>query len=174
MTKLSSSLNFCLIFKSSVCLIQDWLLGGWLVQLKQLKAFYMLQKSLSPSFDSTFLLTVHNFFFENKLWHHRLGHPSNSRLVMINKSYSSIPFSSISHPCDVFHHAKQRRLPFPLSTSCTFVTIDTFQLIYVDILGAIFTPSIHGHKYFVTVVDNYSRHTWRFLMKPKSETRQLL
>lgn len=34
--------------------------------------------------------------------------------------------------------------------------------------------SVHGHKYFLTIVDNLSRHTWVFMLHSKGETRTLL
>ena len=36
------------------------------------------------------------------------------------------------------------------------------------------TPSIQGHKYFLTLVDEKSKYTWLKLMKTKAETRQHL
>ena len=34
--------------------------------------------------------------------------------------------------------------------------------------------SIHGHKYFLTIVDDYSRYTWVFPLKQKSEVVKIL
>jgi len=42
-------------------------------------------------------------------------------------------------------------------------------LIHVDIWGPYSIPSVHGHKYFLTIVGDYSRYTWIFLLKHKSE-----
>lgn len=44
----------------------------------------------------------------------------------------------------------------------------------MDIWGPVSTPSIQGHKYFLTIVDDHSRHTWIFLMKNKGETRNCI
>ena len=49
-----------------------------------------------------------------------------------------------------------------------------FDLIDVDIWGPYLIPSIHGHKYFLTMVDDYSRYTWIFLLKHKSEVVKAL
>ena len=73
--------------------------------------------------------------------------------------------------CDTFHFAKQRKFPFPLSSSITY---SCFDLIHVDIWGPISTKSLYVHQYFVTIVDDYSRYTWIFLMKKKFEARDLL
>jgi len=34
--------------------------------------------------------------------------------------------------------------------------------------------SIHGYKYFLTIVDDYSRYTWVFPLKQKSEVVKIL
>lgn len=33
---------------------------------------------------------------------------------------------------------------------------------------------MHGHKFVLTMVDDYTRYTWTYLMKNKSKTRNLL
>lgn len=42
----------------------------------------------------------------------------------------------------------------------------------MDHWGPIVTPSLDGFKYFLTIVDDFSRYTWIFPMTNKSETRQ--
>ena len=37
-----------------------------------------------------------------------------------------------------------------------------FELVHVDIWGPYSTPSLNGSKYFLTIVDDYSRCTWVF------------
>jgi len=36
------------------------------------------------------------------------------------------------------------------------------------------THYVHGHRYFLTIVDDYSKDTWIFLMNAKIQTRELL
>ena len=47
-------------------------------------------------------------------------------------------------------------------------------MIYVDIWGPSSISSIHGHKYFLTIVDDYSRYTWIFPLKQNSEVVKVL
>lgn len=55
--------------------------------------------------------------------------------------------------------AKQKILPFyynnDISKSC-------FDIIHMDILGPISTPSMFGYKYFLTNIDNHNRFCWIF------------
>lgn len=64
-----------------------------------------------------------------------------------------------------------KRLPFPLSISTSSKNV---ALVYADIYGPYSTPSIDGHYYFLTLVDDFSHFTWIILMKCKSETRRHL
>jgi len=66
--------------------------------------------------------------------------------------------------CDVCYFAKQKRLSFPIST---FKSKKCFELIRVDVWGPYSITSIHGHKYFLTIVDDYSKYIWIFLLKQK-------
>ena len=45
---------------------------------------------------------------------------------------------------------------------------------HVDIWGPYSTPSLNGSRYFFTLVDDYNRCTWVFLMKYKSEASSLI
>jgi len=103
-------------------------------------------------------------------WHYRLGHPARRITEHICKAFPYVQ-SKCSDVCDVCHLSKQHKLPFCKSDT---VSDSCFDLVHLDIWGPISIPSIHGHKYFLTVVDDHSRHTWIFLMQAKSETRKLI
>jgi IS30 family transposase len=47
-------------------------------------------------------------------------------------------------------------------------------LFHFDIWGLVYVSSIHGHKYFLTALDDYSRFTWIILCKTKSEITTLV
>jgi hypothetical protein len=67
--------------------------------------------------------------------------------------------------------AKQSRLPFnPSVISST----KPFAMIHCDIWGPYRHPSLSGAHYFLTVVDDFTRFTWIFLMKHKNEAQSLL
>lgn len=80
-------------------------------------------------------------------------------------------FDSSNTICDCCHYAKQTKLAFPLST---IKTTSSFELIHMDIWGPFAPSSVHSHSYFLTIIDDYTIHTWTFLMKAKLETRPLI
>ena len=63
------------------------------------------------------------------------------------------------------------RLHFPLST---IKSHSPFNLLHCDIWGPHKTPTHFGKRFFLTIVDDYTRCTWLFLMNHKYETQHLL
>lgn len=45
---------------------------------------------------------------------------------------------------------------------------------HVDLWGKYSTPTRNGYHYFLTIVDDFSRTTWTYLLKSKSEAYSLL
>ena len=99
------------------------------------------------------------------LWHLRLGHLSHDRMQCMNKMYSYISVSTCV-ACDVCQMSRQKKLPFNL---CQNNAHNMFDLVHVDIWGPLSTDSIHGFRYFLTILDDYSILVWVVMMKSKSE-----
>lgn len=106
----------------------------------------------------------------SNLWHLRLGNVYASVYKCISVHFPFIPFNKTG-PCYICHFSKQKRLPYHVSTS---TSAHIFELIHASIWGPYSIPSIDGHKYFFTLVDDYIRFTRVILMKSKSETRKHL
>lgn len=60
--------------------------------------------------------------------------------------------------------AKHTRLPFPLSL---IKTNGCFELLHVDVWGKYHTPSLSGANYFLTIIDDFSKVVWVYLLKQK-------
>ncbi|KAJ0733050.1 putative RNA-directed DNA polymerase [Helianthus annuus] len=98
------------------------------------------------------------------MWHSRLGHPSDQVLAVLK---NSLGIKSVEHgPCEICHRAKQVRVPFPLSEHKSKGLGD---LIHLDVWGPYKLASYEGYKYFLTVVDDFSRTVWCYLLKSKIE-----
>ena len=79
--------------------------------------------------------------------------------------------SRVTDTCFLCSLVKHTRTPFPLSSiSSQF----PFELIHIDIWGGYHELSLSGAQYFLTIVDDFTRSTWVYLMIHKSEARQLL
>lgn len=92
-----------------------------------------------------------------------LQHLFNSCLLG-NKIFSSV--SSVSFDCASCKLTKSKVLPFPSQGSHT---LHIFDIVHSDVWG-IAPVVFHAHyKYFVTFIDDYSRFTWVYFLRAKSE-----
>lgn len=85
----------------------------------------------------------------------------------------TLKFSKIddTYACEICHKAKQNRESFPLSSH---KSVALFEFVHADVWDPYSVESHDGYKYFLTLVDDFSRVTWIFLMKSKSEVGDLL
>jgi hypothetical protein len=124
----------------------------------------------TPNFQSSAPIATKSFFSHvissTELWHRRLGHLSSSRLNFMANNLLNFSFK-LHDACDICALSKQCRLPF---SSSSISSIRPFELIHCDIWGPYKIPSLSGAKYFLTIVDDYSRFTWVFFMHHKHET----
>ncbi|CAH9092150.1 unnamed protein product [Cuscuta epithymum] len=124
----------------------------------------------SPTVINKTISDVNHPECSSLIWHLRLGHVSNTVLKELSHQYKEIPFTSFDN-CDVCHFSRQKRLPYPNSTN---KSQRFFEKIHVDIWGPLSTTSIDGFRYFLTIVDDFSRFTWIHTLKHKSEVKSLL
>jgi len=59
--------------------------------------------------------------------------------------------SNFEHVCDTCHFSKQHKLPFPIRETKSLNVLD---LIHTYIWGPVNIPSVHDHRYFLTIVDD--------------------
>ncbi|KAL2248429.1 UNVERIFIED_CONTAM: Retrovirus-related Pol polyprotein from transposon TNT 1-94 [Sesamum indicum] len=104
------------------------------------------------------------------LWHKRLGHISQKGLDflkkdgILNANIEKLDF------CDDCILGKHHKVHFPASPSPN-PSMSTCILDYVhaDVWGPSNVPTHGGNRYFLSIIDNFSRKVFVFLMKHKSE-----
>ena len=99
-----------------------------------------------------------------------MGHPSYERLQVMQSYYPSL-HNNKNFVCTTCHYAKHKRSSFSSSTSHA---LNNFDLIHVDIWGPCSKVTMHGHRYFLTIVNDHSRFTWIYLMQTKAEARKII
>jgi len=84
-----------------------------------------------------------------------MDHPSDERLKILQTYYPNIHIDK-NYICDTCHQAKQKKLSFfPSNTK----SVQPFELLHIDILGPCFVVSMLGYKFFLTIVDDFTRCT---------------
>ena len=104
------------------------------------------------------------------LWHSRLGHASISRVTQLVYRGLLGLVSNRSFDCMPCQFGKQLALPFNTSVSHA---LSSFDLIHSDVWGPSPISTIGGSRYFVIFVDDFSRYTWIYLFKNRSELYQI-
>jgi len=94
------------------------------------------------------------------LWHRRLGH------FNINNIKNKLLKLNIHYKCPICSNSKLRNLPHKKTKNKSKYI---FELIYMDLVGPI-TESIHNNKYFISILDDFSRFGWVIFIQNKSDT----
>lgn len=164
-TQLIDDMKCFVQFASNICVIQDHQTRKQIGTGERRDGLYFFKQ---PS-------TVHAITVDGscssssvELWHRRLGHPSE-------KVVKSLPFfrnssDKLHKPCDICPRAKQTRDSFPISDN---KASRIFELIHCDLWGPYHTVSSCGARYFLTIVDDFSRAVWVFLLIDKLEVFQM-
>lgn len=120
----------------------------------------------SPSVAST---VISSKLDEAKLLHLRLGHVPYSKL---NTIVPTVDVANLSYCiCTICPVARQHRLSF---SSSEIKTTKIFELLHIDVWGPFHTSTHDGCKYFLTIMDDYSRATWVHLMKSKLDSVSII
>lgn len=95
------------------------------------------------------------------LWHARLGHVAHKRLKHVD-GISKCDYAYLI--CFVCSIAKQTKIPFPTSR---ISTMEVFDLINIDLWGPYHLKSITNAVDMLTIIDDFSRFYWTYMLKSK-------
>jgi hypothetical protein len=78
------------------------------------------------------------------------------------------PVEPTGELCEACLAGKQRRTPFPQQAK--YRADERLELVHADLCGPISPPTPGGRRYFLLLVDDYSRYMWLDLLSAKDET----
>ena len=102
----------------------------------------------------------------DEVWHRRLGHPHDQVLKYLNQIKSIAVNKSSLKICESCQLGKSSRLPFVASS---FVASRPLERVHCDLWGPSPVTSNQGFRFYVIFVDNFSRFSWLFPLKAKSD-----
>eukprot|EP00253_Pinus_taeda_P031014 PITA_31014 len=107
---------------------------------------------------------------ENWLWHLRFGHLNFGGLNLLSRKGMVIGLPLIEKPdslCEGCILGKQHRESFPTGKSIRAKV--PLEIVHLDLCGPMQAPSLVGSQYFLTFIDEFTRKTWVYFLKNKSE-----
>ena len=103
-----------------------------------------------------------------------MGHISTNRIQQMVKSGQLQGIDTLVGTltfCEACTLVKMKKLPFELQerphTTCPL------EMVHMDVGGPITTRSREGHRFWIVIVDNFTRFPWVYFMKHKSEALQI-
>ncbi|GJR07655.1 retrovirus-related pol polyprotein from transposon TNT 1-94 [Tanacetum coccineum] len=112
----------------------------------------------------------------NWLWHKRLAHLNFKTINKLEKHNLVIGLLSLIYskdkPCSSCEKGKHHRASF--ETKQTSFIKKCLHLLHMDLFGPITPRSINHDKYTLVIVDEYSRYTWVYFLKKKSQAPQTI
>lgn len=173
-SKVTKELNCFVSFYIGFCLFQDLSTGKLKGIGKEDDGLYFLvqQQSFSNSrvHDNVKSFAAHDDKKNIMLWHRRLTHASIGSIKNL-LGYTVDDCKTVLSDCEICPLAKHTRLPFHNSS---IRSTKVFTLLHLDVWGPYNTPTFDGNKFFLTIVDDFSRTVWEFLLKFKSDVLQTL
>nr|KAJ0215676.1 hypothetical protein LSAT_V11C300142910 [Lactuca sativa] len=160
-SRLTKKLQCVIIFFPDFCVMQDLCTRTLIGASECKRGLYRIR--LSEKGRKVMSVTIGR-------WHKRLGHTSQEKLAKVD-FLKGVSFNIRDTFCDSCSKAKHTRSPFLLSD---IKTKGCFELLHCDVWGKYRFPSFSGANYFLTVVDDFSRTVWVFLIKHKSDASTCL
>lgn len=109
-----------------------------------------LSKHHAEAFTALSSISINSFCISSlsKLWHSRLGHPSDSKLHSL---VQVLPISQKdrNQDCMIYTMAKQKRFHFPFNN---YFFDSPFELVHIDGWGPYSIPTSEGFKYILWIM----------------------
>jgi hypothetical protein len=103
-----------------------------------------------------------------EIWHRILAHINYKAIPYICKVVTGLLELKVDHEgmCNGCGQGKNIKNPFPKRDNNEEGVLE---LIHSDVCGPMPSSSISGYVYYVSFIDDYSRKTWLYFLKPKDE-----
>lgn len=164
-SKLTSDFPLSVTFTNNFFTVQNRQTERVMATSKRDGGLYVLERRHSAFI---FVLKNKSLHASYDLWHARLEHVNHSIISFLNKKghlhlTSLSPSPTLYNTCQL---AKNHRLPYLCNEHRSSNVLD---LIHCDIWGPSPFKSTLGFAYYVLFIDDFSRFTWLYPLKLKSD-----
>lgn len=102
-----------------------------------------------------------------KSWHSRLGHPAEGTLkALIKSGLIDATADEKLEPCEDCLLEKSKKLNFPAGKHTSTSPLD---YVHSDLWGPSLVKSLGGGKYYMSIIDDWSRKVWVCILKEKCD-----
>ncbi|GJU95269.1 retrovirus-related pol polyprotein from transposon TNT 1-94 [Tanacetum coccineum] len=134
---------------------------------------YVLDTTSSAQESCFFAKAVENL---NWLWHKILAHLNFKTINKLAKQNLVIGLPSLVYskdkPCSSCEKGKHHRANF--KTKQTSSIKKCLHLLHIDLFGPVTPRFINHEKYTLVIIDEYSRYTWVYFLKKKSQAPETI
>ena len=105
-------------------------------------------------------------------WHQRLGHLNYDAIITMHNQGIIRIKGEVKRPndtCEACVMGKQANLPFAKEKPDEAKAKQFGDVLHSDLCGPMETTSVHGHRFFMTVIDEHTRWITVILLKRKSQ-----
>lgn len=163
-SKFTSANNVSMEFFTSYYVIKDRVTGAPLLKGSCQDGVYRLIPPVVGGLNNTVSAFV-GVRASPPRWLARLGHPSVNTSSLIISTFK-LPVMNKSSVLDNNCVSCQLRLPFSTSS---FTVLHPLHYIYADIWGPAPVTSLDGSKYYLLLVDLFTRYCWVYPLNAKSQ-----
>jgi transposase InsO family protein len=107
---------------------------------------------------------------ESWIWHGRMGHMHFDNLIKVRKREAVKEMPQITKPTNTLcKHCQQRKETKTRFKSKEYSTTRLMEIVHTDLVGPTTTKGLKCERYFMLLVDDYTRMIAVFFFKNKSE-----
>ncbi|KAI3685467.1 hypothetical protein L6452_34711 [Arctium lappa] len=161
--KVMFELSSCIIFNEKM----ETVLSGY-----RKENVYVIDMGHSSSFGTNICFVSENSAKRCWLWHKRLSHLNFKTLNVLSNQELVTGMPKLSFVkeklCVACEKGKLTKSSFK-SKQCFSIT-QPLQMLHMDMCGPVSTPSLGGRRYILVIIDEFTRYTWVFFLRYKSDT----
>lgn len=156
--------GYCLVFEDNMCRIFE--------KKNKNQAIAEVKMERNRNFPLIFNYNALKAEVEDQswLWHKRYCHLNFQGLKLLKERnmVDGLPeLQNEKNPCEGCIMGKHHKMPYPKGRS--WRARKRLELIHTDICGPMKTHSLGQQRYFIIFIDDFSRMTWIYFLKEKSE-----